>query len=58
MREEKELEDIARRYYTLLRVVDDRHWQQVMTPFWNSQRKAIQKKAEELGVTTPPQKSE
>lgn len=44
------LEELASHYYTMLRVVHEKHWEESMTPFWNGQRKKAQARAEELGV--------
>ena len=46
----KALRELAQRYYILLRISES-HWNRVMTPFWNERRKAVQAKAEELGIS-------
>ena len=46
----KLLEELASRYYTLLHVINEQHWERSMTPFWNEQRKKVQDRAEELDI--------
>ena len=44
------LEDLAARYYTVLRVIHEDYWEQTMTPFWNKLRRNANMRSEELGV--------
>jgi hypothetical protein len=45
------LMQLATRYYILLRVVSEGHWERAMTPFWNAQREQLQASAEDMGIS-------